>query len=218
MKFKGNKKDKCFLIIICILIISFTVNIYQAIKNNKYSYELGKQNYNKIEEIRYRNESILSILESCISAGSVNNLDLLTLYKNYSKIADIELNLWNTYLNNNNYMFVNRKSKSKNIVGSASNKSELYSEIEELIHSYIQNDMTEKKEVIELKGKVLDNFQKLKSMSIDLNNYFNDFYLKNCNLSDDMREKEMIKQDYWIDILKGIQEVSNKYLEYEFTY
>ena len=85
MKSKGNIKDNCFLIVICILMISFTVNIYQAIENNKYSYELGKQNYNKIEEIRYRNESILSILESCVSAGSVNNSDLLTLHRNYSK-------------------------------------------------------------------------------------------------------------------------------------
>ena len=56
------------------------MNIYQAIENKKYTYELGKQNYNKIEEIRYRNESILSILDSCVSAGSVNNIDLFTLY------------------------------------------------------------------------------------------------------------------------------------------
>ena len=28
----------------------------------------------------------------------------------------------------------------------------------------------------------------------------------------------MIKEDYWVDILQGIQEVNNKYVEYSFTY
>ncbi|MEE0933108.1 MAG: hypothetical protein U0L64_08860, partial [Clostridium sp.] len=76
MKIKTNIKDNCFMIIVVILMISFTANIYQAILNKKYCYELGKQNYNKIEEIRFRNESILSILDSCVTAESVNNGDL----------------------------------------------------------------------------------------------------------------------------------------------
>ena len=44
-----------------------------------------------------------------------------------------------------------KKNRSKNIVVSTTSKNELYSEIEELIYSYIQNDMTEKKDVIELR-------------------------------------------------------------------
>ena len=182
MKSRTNIKDNCFLIVVFILMISFTMNIYQAIENKKYTYELGKQNYNKIEEIRYRNESILSILESCVSAGSVNNSDLLTLHRNYSKITELELSLWSNYLNDNKHMFISKKNRSKNIVVSTTSKNELYSEIEELIYSYIQNDMTEKKDVIELQGKVAENFENLKSMSIDLNNYFNDFYAKNLAL------------------------------------
>lgn len=78
--------------------------------------------------------------------------------------------------------------------------------------------MTEKKDVIELQGKVAENFENLKSMSIDLNNYFDDFYAKNCDLSDEMKEKKMINHDYWIDILQGMQEVNSKYWDYEFIY
>lgn len=48
MKSRTNIKDNCFLIVVFILMISFTMNIYQAIENKKYTYELGKQNYNKI--------------------------------------------------------------------------------------------------------------------------------------------------------------------------
>ena len=54
-------------------------------------------------------------------------------------------------------------------------KEVLYSEIEDLIYSYIQNDMTEKIDFIELKGKVADDFKTLRSMALDLNNYFNSF-------------------------------------------
>ena len=75
-----------------------------------------------------------------------------------------------------------------------------------------------KKDVIELQGKVAENFENLKSMSIDLNNYFDDFYAKNCDLSDEMKEKKMINHDYWIDILQGMQEVNSKYWDYEFIY
>ena len=75
-----------------------------------------------------------------------------------------------------------------------------------------------KKDVIELQGRVAENFENLKSMSIDLNNYFNDFYAKNCDLSDEMKEKKMINHDYWIDILQGMQEVNSKYWDYEFIY
>ena len=218
MKIKTNIKDNCFIIIVVILMISFTVNIYQSILNKKYCYELGKQNYSKIEEIRFRNESILSILDSCVTAESVNNGDLLTLYKNYSKISEAELNLWNNYLDDDNKTLRGFKNKGKNIVVNTKTKNELYSEIEELIYSYIQNDMTEKIDVIELKGKAADDFKTLRSMALDLNNYFNSFYEENCNVPDSKKEKVMINEDYWVDILQGIQEVNNKYVEYSFTY
>lgn len=218
MKIKTNIKDNCFMIIVVILMISFTANIYQSILNKKYWYELGKQNYNKIEEIRFRNESILSILDSCVTAESVNNGDLLTLYKNYSKISEAELNLWNNYLDDDNKTLRGFKNKGKNIVVNTKTKNELYSEIEELIYSYIQNDMTEKIDVIELKGKAADDFKTLRSMALDLNNYFNSFYEENCNVPESKKEDIMIKEDYWVDILQGIQEVNNKYVEYSFTY
>ena len=217
MKSRTNIKDNCFFDC-CIYFNDKLYNEHLSSQNKKYTYELGKQNYNKIEEIRYRNESILSILDSCVSAGSVNNIDLFTLYRNYSKISEVELSLWSNYLNSDNSIFMNKRSNSKNIVLNTTSKNELYSEIEELLYSYIQNDMTEKIDVIELKGKVLTDFKQLKDMATDLNNYFTEFYSKNCNVPDSKKEKTMIQEDYWVDILQGMQEVNNKYVEYEFVY
>lgn len=217
MKVKTNIKDNCFIVIILILMISLILNIYQNISNKKYFYELGKQNFSNIEEIQSRNESILSILDSCIVAGSVNNVDLLTLYKNYTKISESELNLWNNYIADDNILR-KFKNKSKDKVLDIKPKNEIYSEIEELLYSHIQNDMTEKIDVIELKGKVSDDFKILRSLSYDLNNYFNNFYKENCSVSESKKEKLIINKEYWIDMLKGIEEINNKYVEYSFTY
>lgn len=217
MKVKTNIKDNCFIVIILILMISLILNIYQNISNKKYFYELGKQNFSNIEEIRSRNESILSILDSCIVAGSVNNVDLLTLYKNYTKISEAELNLWNNYIADDNILR-KFKNKSKDKVLDIKPKNEIYSEIEELLYSHIQNDMTEKIDVIELKGKVSDDFKILRSLSYDLNNYFNNFYKENCSVSESKKEKLIINKEYWIDMLKCIEEINNKYVEYSFTY
>ncbi len=213
MKVKTNIKDNCFIVIILILMISLILNIYQNISNKKYFYELGKQNFSNIEEIRSRNESILSILDSCIIAGSVNNVDLLTLYKNYTKISEAELNLWNNYIADDNILR-KFKNKSKDKVLDIKPKNEIYSEIEELLYSHIQNDMTEKIDVIELKGKVLEDFKILRSLSY----YFNNFYKENCSVSESKKEKLIINKEYWIDMLKGIEEINNKYVEYSFTY
>ncbi len=199
MKVKTNIKDNCFIVIILILMISLILNIYQNISNKKYFYELGKQNFSNIEEIRSRNESILSILDSCIVGGSVNNVVLLTLYKNYTKISEAELNLWNNYIADDNILR-KFKNKSKDKVLDIKPKNEIYSEIEELLYSHIQNDMTEKIDVI------------------DLNNYFNNFYKENCSVSESKKEKLIINKEYWIDMLKGIEEINNKYVEYSFTY
>ena len=194
MKVKTNIKDNCFIVIILILMISLILNIYQNISNKKYFYELGKQNFSNIEEIRSRNESILSILDSCIVAGSVNNVDLLTLYKNYTKISEAELNLWNNYIADDNILR-KFKNKSKDKVLDIKPKNEIYSEIEELLYSHIQNDMTEKIDVIELKGKVLEDFKILRSLSYDLNNYFNNFYKENCSVSESKKEKLIINKE-----------------------
>lgn len=214
---KNKIKDNCLIISIIILMISFTANIYQVIVNKRCIDELRKQNYSEIEEIRYRNESILSILDSCITAGSVNNEELLTLYKNYSKITESEATLWNNYLGENSNLFL--KNSKKISISAETTKNELYWQIEELIYSYIQNDMTAKLEVMELKEKSLENFERLKSMSEDLNEYFNNFYKKNCDTDDvDKKSQVIINNNYWVDILKGIQEIKNKYIDYSFTY
>ena len=217
MSYKSNTKNNCFVIVITILLISLIINIYQAVVNNEYNKELRLQNYNRIEEIRYRNESILATLESCISSNTINNEELLTLYKNYSELAEVEVELWESYLDNLQNKIVKHNNKTVNIPGK--NKNEIYWEIEELVYSYLKNDMKENTFAMELNGKVLTDFQILRDMALDINNYFINFYSEKCtHLSDEKKKEKMIKENYWVDILEGIQEVTNEYIDYAFIY
>lgn len=220
MSNKNRLKDNCFITVIIILMISFTMNIYQSLKTEKYSVELRKQTYSKIEEIKFRNESVLTILDGCITAGSVNNEELLTLYKNYSKISEAEIGLWNDYLSEDNSIFLNKRKKVNKIVAYDTYQNDLYWQIEELVYSYIQNDMREKTEIMELKGKALTDFEVLRDMSYDLNQYFIDFYVEKLNIdaTEEKRIEMIIEENYWVDMLRGIQDINNKYVEYSFSY
>ena len=215
MHLKDKVKNSYFIIVTTLLIISLIINIYQVVINHEYKHILREDNYSKIEQIRYRKESILATLEGCIKANSINNEELLALYKNYGEITKAEVELYEAEVENLKNKNVNYNKKEVDI----SNKIDLYWEIEELIYAYLQNDMKENSYTMELKGKAYTDFEVLLNMSKDLNNYFVQFYQKHCdNLDEEKRKEEMIKKEYWIDILDGIQEINNKYIDYSFVY
>ena len=58
----------------------------------------------------------------------------------------------------------------------------------------------------------------LKEMAEKLNEYYISFYDENCsNLNEDSRADKIIKHAYWLDILKGIQNINEEYIDYEFS-
>ena len=69
MKDKITKKDKCFIIILIILFISFVLNCYQVMVNKRYKRIIESTWYGKVEERRLKNESVLCILDRCMKGG-----------------------------------------------------------------------------------------------------------------------------------------------------
>ena len=212
---KIRKKDKYFLVVLCILLVSFIFNIYQGITNKKYKGVIEASCYANIEEIRHNNESALTILESCIELESISNNELLSLYKNYSAIANAEVELWEYYLEYKDNSSI--KTSRKDIDLESSSINEIYWQIEELIYEYIQNDISSNTFSMVLKDKDLENFKIIKEISSELNNYYIEFYDEKCNnLDEEKKEKKVIKNAYWIEILNEMQKINEKFIDYEF--
>ena len=210
--YKISKNNSVFLIV-CILLVSLLTNVYTSIMNSRYKVLIGKETYKSVEEIRNRNESVLTTLDQCLKAKSVSNEELLSLYKSYSSISEEFVNLWSNY---NDYgkekiISLNNKSKEANEIS-----NEVYSRVESLLFEYLSLEMKNHNEKIVLDGEVLNNFTAMYNMANELNNFykeFNETNLKNI----DKKESTYIRKKYWVDILKGINSIADSYINYEFT-
>ena len=216
MKDKITKKDKCFIAILTILFISFFLNCYQVIVNKRYKRTIELTCYGNIEEIRIKNESVLSILDKCIKARNISNEELLKLYKNYSAIANAEIDLLEYYLEYRDNP--NIKTSNKNVSIENKNINGIYWQIEEVIYSYIKSNLSEKTESMKINDDKLEEVSVLKEMAEKLNEYYISFYNENCsNLDEDSRAVKIIKHAYWINILKEIQNINEEYIDYGFS-
>ena len=214
MNNKLDKKSSCILTITLILLISLLVNVYQSIAGIEYKKEIGNEINKSIEEIRTRNESILLTLEGCISSQSITSEEILTLYKNYNLINIAELNLWEKYLKNIETSWFKKDNK---VDLTATDQNEVFANIEGLIYNLLINYMSNDMNSIKLDDKLAMDISVMKEISYELNTYINSFMEeKLSNLEGEEKAEKMINKGYWIDILKGIEEINSKYKNYMF--
>lgn len=213
MKSYKISKNNSILLIIFVLLVSLLINVYTSVMNSRYKLLIGKETYKSVEEIRNRNESVLNTLDQCIKSKSISNEELLGLYKNFTSISKEYTNLWSNYRDygKEEIISITKKSKISNEV-----PNEVYSRIESLLFEYLNFEMKNYNDKIDLNGEVLDKFSTIYYMSKDLNDFYNGFNEDNIK-NIDKKEVIYIKNDYWIDILKGINSTMEPYLDYEFT-
>lgn len=211
-------KNNSVLIIIGTLIISLLINVYSSVMNSRYKLLIGKETYNSAREIKTRNESVLSLLDQCIKAKSVTNEEMLVLYKNYTVISNEYNNLWSKYKDYGKEEIISFNKKSKTLDYSTEMPNQVYSRIETLLFEYLSLEMKNHNEKIILEGSVLEDFVAMNNMSQSLNDFYTDF--NNTNIKDVDEEKKesiYIKNEYWVDILNGINSVVEPYLNYDYT-
>lgn len=214
MNNKIDKKSSCILTITFILLISLSVNVYQNLTNSKFKKEIGNEIYKSIEEIRTRNESILLTLDGCVSSQNITKEEILNLYKSYNLINIAELNLWEKYLKNIEDSWF-KKGNKLDIAESSQN--EVFANIEELIYNILLNYMADNVDSIKLDENMAMDISVMKQISDELNTYLNDFMDKYLNnLEGEEKAEKMINKGYWIDILKGIEDINSKYKNYMF--
>ncbi|WP_300381545.1 hypothetical protein [Clostridium sp.] len=198
MKFYKFNKNSSVYFIISILLISLITNVYSSVMNSRYKILAGKETYTSLEEIKSRNESNLNILDQCIKAQSIDNNELLNIYKNYSSISEEFTNLWSKYKDYGKEEIISIAKNNKMLEEFMPN--EIYSRLESLIFEYVNIQMNNKEEKLLLTDDTLNNFIAMKNMASQLNDYyksFNDKYF--LNMSEEERQLEVIRKGYWIE-------------------
>lgn len=211
-----NPRDYMLFIVI-ILFVSLVVNVLLSVNNYKMDQSLGKESYRNIESVRSTNQDNIEILKKSIDIGSIDNAELLKLYKNFSKVSDLNVDLCRDYImyENERGSFKNKKYVNKNV----DIISNINTKIEEYLLNLLNREMQTQRYKLELNGQILDNFKTMEQISNDVEKYYSDFYEDNGlnNLSNEEKSKKSIKNKYWIDILEGINDINYKYTDETFV-
>ena len=149
-------------IIVSILIISILANMYMAIKIHSYKYNIGKESYAYIEDIRQRNESNMNILYKSLEKGSIKNEEILKLYKNYDVISNEVTELWQQY---NTYNQDISSIFSKTIDMNKGAESDIHEKIKEYVSLTLIREMENEKSSVILEGDDLERFTSMYEMS-----------------------------------------------------
>lgn len=215
---KVRRPGDYMLFVVVVLLLSFLVNVYISIDNYKFKYRVGRESYTNIEKIKSTNKTNNEILNNAIKVGSLDNMELLKLYKNYGELSDSMVSLWDEYSfyeeNISVLDFSKKKIDKNNVVF-----NDIYGTIEEYFRSLMDEEMKNQSYKVELTGKTLENFNSILIMSNKIDRYYDEFYNKNLSSVDiEDREKTIIKKYYWIEMLEDINEINQKYINSEFAH
>ena len=198
------------MIISVVLIVSVVVNIYSIMKLNDYKYKVDKQSYLNIEDIKQRNEKNMDILSKGIEAGTIKNEELLRLYKNYDAMSSEIMELWQQYgeyTQNSKFIF------SKNIKTNKIVENDIHGKIKEYMLSTLNREMKNERSNLRLEGEDLQSFKYMYEISSRIYESFNKFNDENLKgITGEEKEKKVIKEHYWVDMLQSIYDISNDFI------
>ena len=207
---KGIKNIDYVMIIAIVLIVSIIMNIYAVVKLNNYKYKIGQQSYIKIEDVKQRNESNMDILLKGIEQGSIKNEDLLKLYKNYDAMTGDIIELWQQY---GSYTQSSIAIFSKSIKTNKIMENDIHGKIKEYTLSVLNREMKNEKSKLQLQSQDLQSFKAMYEISSRIYEYLNKFNEETLKgVTGEDKEKNVIKEHYWIDMLEGIYNISEEYV------
>ncbi|MBE6049661.1 MAG: hypothetical protein E7214_03115 [Clostridium sp.] len=215
MKQKIRRHKNLFIIVGTIFAISIVLNIAMVIKVHKYKYKVGTESYNYIEKIKTLNKGSLDIISSAIDIGSIENMEILKLYENYSDISDNNINLWNEYLyyQDDKHLITHKKqvNTDESILNNVDEKIALF------FTSILEEEMKTQNYKLVLNGELLEEFIEIQNLCKEIEQYYNDFCEERLNgaVQEEKKDK-IISKYYWIDMLEGINDINKKYVDVEF--
>lgn len=207
---KKIKNIDYIMLISVLLVVSIIVNIYALFKINNYKYKIEQQSYIKMEDIKQRNESNMDILSKSIEKGSIKNEELLKLYKNYDVITSDVMDLWQQYgaYKQSSLPIFSKKIKTNKIM-----ENDIHGKIKEYMSSILNREMKNEKNKLQFKNEDLQSFKDMHEISSRIYEYLNKFNEETLKgITGEDKEKKVIKEHYWIDMLEGIYDISDDYV------
>jgi len=198
------------MLISILLIVSMIINIYTLFKLSNYKYKIEKQSYIAIEDFKQRNERNMDILLKSIEAGNIKNEEMLKLYKNYDVMSSDIIELWQQY---GSYTQNSITSFSKIIKTDKVIENDIHGKIKEYMLVTLSREMKNERSGLKLENEDLQSFKDMYEIASRLDEYFNNFNkdaLEGTTGED--KEKKVIKEHYWIDMLEGIYDISDDYV------
>lgn len=198
------------MLISLLLIVSIIVNIYAIFKIDNYKYKIGQQSYIEIEDIKQRNESNMDILSKSIEDSSIKNGELLKLYKNYDAITSDIMELWQQY---GSYTQNSLSTFSKKIETNKRMENDIHGKIKEYMLSVLNRETKNEKSKLQLDNQDVQSFKDMYEISSRIYEYLNKFNEETLKgITGEDKEKKVIKEHYWIDMLEGIYDISDDYV------
>lgn len=223
MKSLVTRREARIIAIALILFISIIGNIYSFYKVRNYKYRLEKQCVTYIEDIKQRNESNMDILSQFTSEGkelnSISKEKLLQLYKNYDNMSKDITMLWQKYsdYSKNNSMIFNRKANF-DLRAQEAVQNDIQCIIKEYLLLNINNEMKTEGSKFKIYGDDIERFKDMYELSKKLYDYFNNYSEMNFkDLSQEEKEKKIIKNHLWLDMLNNIYDIGNNYIEIQWN-
>ncbi|BCZ48851.1 hypothetical protein psyc5s11_49180 [Clostridium gelidum] len=207
---KKMKNIDYIMLISVLLMVSIIVNIYALFKMNNYKYKIEQQSYIKMEDIKQRNESNMDILSKSIKNGSIKNEELLKLYKSYDVITGDVMDLWQQYgaYKQSSLPIFSKKIKTNKIM-----ENDIHGKIKEYMSSTLNREMKDEQNKLQLKNEDLQSFKDMYEISSRIYEYLNKFNEETLKgIKGEDKEKKVIKGHYWIDMLEGIYDISDDYV------
>lgn len=207
---KRIKNIDYMMLISILLIVSMIINTYTLFKLSNYKYKIEKQSYIEIEDFKQRNESNMDILLKSIEAGSIKNEEMLQLYKNYDVMSSDIMELWQQYgsYTQNSITLFSKSIKTNKVM-----ENDIHGKIKEYMLVTLSREMKNEGSSLKLENEDLQSFKHMHEISSRIYEYFNNFnndILKGVTGED--KEKKVIKEHYWIDMLESIYDISDDYV------
>lgn len=200
----------CFFIVVIILVISFSLNIYFALDNKRYEKKIGERSNNEICSIKDKNEANLIMLEMVTEKGSISKKDITKLYSNYNEISK---NLYVLLEEYNEYKDDRTIFNKKVVENNGYILDDIYAKGNSFILYIMEHNETESVEdikVFKLNESDNTNFKMLYNLSVDIKEYF-DKLTEKFPIEGDKFKDEIIKKNLWIDILDDLKKINDKY-------